>query len=184
MGQDLRCHVFRYLRLCCIGVWVFSVSCAAEPTITEVIPPLTDEGRHLLERLEGGWSLQITVSSTCPSEWRRELPAGQVVFAVEDGALRIQERGSSLTLFTLYPVDDTTLVYSATASLVGCTARERAELVMETLTSSTSSGTFQVDITRDNAAACDAWFDDEGLPESCTTTTTYQGLRLGAALGS
>ena len=83
--------------------------CSVEPVVTETRPPLTVEGQELLDRLEGKWSLQVTVAGDCPPEWRRALPAGQVTCRADSGALYVSSVGSASPDFTLYPVDGESL---------------------------------------------------------------------------
>ena len=181
MHRGHRCVV---RTLICHLISVHALACSVDPSFVESRPPLTVEGQALLDSLEGTWSLQVTVSGDCPSEWRRALPSGQVIFRADGGGLSITRVGASAPDFTLYPMDGDTLTYSTTASVAGCSAQESAEFILESLADSTAQGTLYVDLSRDDTPACEAFLDDTGVPSSCRTTTEFMGIRLSSALGN
>ena len=167
---------------CIVAVCLaLAAGCNAEPTVTENRPPLTVEGQELLNRLEGRWSLQVAVTGNCPSEWRRALPSGQAVFTVDGGVLQISALGSDMAEFTFFPVNADTLMYSTTASMAGCSLQESAEFVVESVGASSAQGVMHVDLKRSNTPGCDALLDDADLPEACSTSTAFMGVRISMA---
>ncbi len=158
-----------------LGLLAALLGCDPEPTMEESVPPLTEEGRTLLNQVEGRWKISGTSTNTCPDDAEVAFPMGETQWTVEGESLVIDGTLGGVTL-TLYPLDETTFSREVTSSWGDCSITQTLVLEISEQGAGTLRGVFSGVTDVSSGIACPTSLDASLFP--CDFETDWAGFRL------